>query len=420
MSEVARASVLKPKGPRRLSVADARARILAEIEPVRGTEKVALRSALGRVAAADVVSPLDVPAHTNAAVDGYALAGSELPTEGSKEFRVVGTAWAGRPFTGVVGRGECVQIMTGAPIPTGADTVVLQENVEASAERVSIPSGEQPRLNVRAAGEDVAKGELALSAGKRIQPAELGMLASLGFGEVFVYRRPRVAFFSTGDELRSIGEPLGLGQVYDSNRYTLYGMLTQLGVEIQDMGVIRDDREAVHQAFVEAAAHADAIITSGGVSVGEADHVKAALDALGKMSFWQVAMRPGRPLTFGRVGNAAFFGLPGNPVAVMVTFYQLVQPGLRRLMGEPAPAAPPMFSARSLSALQTRLGRTEFIRGVLARDESGELVVRSTGGQGSGILSSMSEANCFIVLPPECGDTEPGAIVSVQPFNTLF
>lgn len=420
MSEVARASVLKPKGPRRLSVADARARILAEIEPVRGTEKVALRSALGRVAAADVVSPLDVPAHTNAAVDGYALAGSELPTEGSKEFRVIGTAWAGRPFTGVVGRGECVQIMTGAPIPTGADTVVLQENVEASAERVSIPSGEQPRLNVRAAGEDVAKGELALSAGKRIQPAELGMLASLGFGEVFVYRRPRVAFFSTGDELRSIGEPLGLGQVYDSNRYTLYGMLTQLGVEIQDMGVIRDDREAVHQAFVEAAAHADAIITSGGVSVGEADHVKAALDALGKMSFWQVAMRPGRPLTFGRVGNAAFFGLPGNPVAVMVTFYQLVQPGLRRLMGEPAPAAPPMFSARSLSALQTRLGRTEFIRGVLARDESGELVVRSTGGQGSGILSSMSEANCFIVLPPECGDTEPGAIVSVQPFNTLF
>ncbi len=371
MSEVARASVLKPKGPRRLSVADARARILAEIEPVRGTEKVALRSALGRVAAADVVSPLDVPAHTNAAVDGYALAGSELPAEGSKEFRVIGTAWAGRPFTGVVGRGECVQIMTGAPIPTGADTVVLQENVEASAERVSIPSGEQPRLNVRAAGEDVAKGELALSAGKRIQPAELGMLASLGFGEVFVYRRPRVAFFSTGDELRSIGEPLGLGQVYDSNRYTLYGMLTQLGVEIQDMGVIRDDREAVHQAFVEAAAHADAIITSGGVSVGEADHVKAALDALGKMSFWQVAMRPGRPLTFGRVGNAAFFGLPGNPVAVMVTFYQLVQPGLRRLMGEPAPAAPPMFSARSLSALQTRLGRTEFIRGVLARDESG-------------------------------------------------
>lgn len=420
MSEIARASVLKPKGPRRLSVADARTRILAEIEPVRGIAKVALRSALGRVAAADVVSPLDVPAHTNAAVDGYALAGSELPTEGSKEFRVIGTAWAGRPFTGAVGRGECVQIMTGAPIPPGADTVVLQENVEASAERVSIPSGEQPRLNVRAAGEDVAKGELALSAGKRIQPAELGMLASLGFGEVFVYRRPRVAFFSTGDELRSIGETLGLGQVYDSNRYTLYGMLTQLGVEIQDMGVIRDDREAVHQAFVEAAAHADAIITSGGVSVGEADHVKAALDALGKMSFWQVAMRPGRPLTFGRVGNAAFFGLPGNPVAVMVTFYQLVQPGLRRLMGEPAPAAPPMFSARSLSALQTRLGRTEFIRGVLARDESGGLVVRSTGGQGSGILSSMSEANCFIVLPPECGDTEPGAIVSVQPFHALF
>lgn len=419
MSEVARTPEPKARRPHRVSVAEARARILSEIPPVRGVETLPLRAALGRVLAADLVSPFDVPAHTNSAVDGYALAGDALPVEGTKAFRVVGTAWAGRPYAGATGDGECVRIMTGAPMPAGTDTVVIQENVEVQDDRVSIASGEEPGLNVRFAGEDIAKGRTALSAGRRLGAAELGLIASLGFGDVAVYRRPRVAFFSTGDELRSLGETLGEGQVYDSNRYTLYGMLTQLGVEIEDMGVIRDEREAVQRAFSDAA-KADAIISTGGVSVGEADHVKAVVGTLGSINFWQVAMRPGRPLTFGRIGNAAFFGLPGNPVAVMVTFYHLVQPGLRRLMGEPDPSVPPTFRARSTTPLKTRLGRTEFIRGILSRDDSGELVVCSTGGQGSGILSSMSVANCFIILPPECGSTEPGAMVDVQPFSALL
>lgn len=406
-------------GARRLSVEEARARILAEVDPVRELETLAPRSALGRVLAQDIVSPLNVPAHTNSAVDGYALAGADLPVEGRKEFHVVGTALAGRPYAGAVAPGQCVHVMTGAPMPAGTDTVVFQEQVQASGGRVSIGADPDRGRNVRAAGEDLAQGQVALAAGKRLMPAELGLLASLGFADVPVYRRARVAFFCTGDELRAVGEPLEAGQIYDSNRYTLFGMLARLGVEILDMGVVHDKREAVSRAFSEAAANADAVITTGGVSVGEADYVKQTLDALGQMSFWQVAMRPGRPFAFGRLGGAAFFGLPGNPVAVMVTFYQFVQLALRRIMGEPAPSLPPAFRARCTGRLNTRLGRTEFIRGILDRDENGELVVQSTGGQGSGILSSMSVANCFIILPPGCGNTEPGAMVEVQPFFGL-
>jgi molybdopterin molybdotransferase len=412
--------VRSDRRPHRLSVNDARTRILASVDPVGEVETTGLRSAIGRVLAQDVVSSIDVPGHTNSAVDGYALAATDLPAAGNKEFRIVGTAWAGRPYTSVVGRGQCVHVMTGAPIPRATDTVVLQEQVQVSGDIVSVKSDPQFARNVRAAGEDLAKGQIAVPAGKRLFAAELGLLASLGIADVPVHRRARVAFFSTGDELSSLGEPLDEGKIYDSNRYTLFGMLTALGVEILDLGVVRDERSAVAQAFADAVANADAVITSGGVSVGAADYVKQTVEALGKLSFWQVAMRPGRPFAFGRVGKSAFFGLPGNPVAVMVTFYQFVKPALQRLMGEPEPSRPFTFRARSLSPLKTRLGRTEFIRGVLSRDENGELLVRSTGNQGSGILSSMSVANCFIVLPPECGDTEPGATVDVQPFAGLM
>ena len=417
MSE-ARAPVGRTR-PDRLSVGEARARVLAEVTPVSGTERLALRAALRRVLAEDVVSPIDVPAHTNAAVDGYALAAAELPGQGKKEFTIVGTAWAGRPYEGPVPPGGCVQIMTGAPMPAGTDTVVAVENVHAESGRAVVDCDRHDARNVRRAGEDIARGQVALTRGKRLGPAELGMLASLGLGEVTVYRRPRVAFFSTGDELRSLGEPLAPGQVYDSNRYTLYAMLTELGVELLDMGVVRDRREDVRRALTEAAASADAIITTGGVSVGEADHIKDILGTLGRISFWQVAMRPGRPLAFGRIDQASFFGLPGNPVAVMVTFYQFVQPALRHMMGEAQPVPVPTLRARCLNPLKTRVGRTEFIRGILSRDEHGEWVVRSTGNQGSGILSSMSIGNCFIVLPPESDSTEPGAIVEVQPFHGL-
>lgn len=417
------ASTPEPKPPRaadRLSVAAARTRVLSEVEAVRDTERVAVRDALGRVLAEGLISPIDVPAHTNSAVDGFALARDALPQHGEKEFRVVGAAWAGRPFPDAVTPGDCVQITTGAPMPAGTDIVVLREQVEVRGDCVAIRHEPQRPGNVRRAGEDLAQGQVALAAGKHLMPADLGVIASLGFDRVPVYRRARVAFFSTGDELRSVGDPLQVGQIYDSNRYTLYGLLKRLGVEMHDLGVVADERDAVRRALSQAAANADAVITTGGVSVGDADYVKETVTAIGSISFWQIAMRPGRPFVFGRAMDVPFFGLPGNPVAVMVTFYQFVQPALRRIMGEPAPALPPTFRARSLSPLKTRVGRTEYIRGILGRDENGELTVRSTGNQGSGILSSMSVGDCFIVLPPESGDTEPGAIVDVQPFHGLM
>lgn len=398
----------------RLSLEDARARITAAVQPVAEVESIALRAALGRVLVADIVSPINVPAHTNAAVDGYAMAAADLAAH--ETLRVIGTARAGRPRSERVRSGECVHVMTGAPMPAGTDTVVAQELTERSGDVVRIVSAPEPGQNVRAAGEDLALGQLALSRGKRLLPAELGLIASLGFAETRVHRRVRVAYFCTGDELRSAGEALGEGQIYDSNRYTLYGMLARLSVDMIDRGVVRDEPDAVRREMAAATTNADAVITTGGVSVGEADHVKAALSALGTLDFSQVAMRPGRPFTFGRIGEIPFFGLPGNPVAVMVAFYQLVQPALQRMMGEAVPAAPLTFHARTMSRLKTRLGRTEIIRGVLERDEHGALIVRSTGGQGSGILRSMSIANCFIILPPERGDAQPGDIVDVQPF----
>jgi len=407
-------------GVARLPVAEARRRILESIEPVRGTESLALRSALGRVLAREVRAPLDVPGHTNSAVDGYALAGAGLPARGEREFPVAGTALAGQPFEGEVAAGLCVRIMTGAPLPPGTDTVVMQEHVKPGPGSVRIGTGHRIGQNVRMAGEDLAQGSIALPPGKRLTPADLGLLASLGIAEIPVHRRARVAFFSTGDELRSIGEPLVAGAVYDSNRYTLHGMLQQLGVEILDLGVVRDQRDAVRTAFREAAALADAIVTSGGVSVGDADYVKETLDALGNVAFWQIAMKPGRPLAFGRVNSAAFFGLPGNPVAVMVTFYQFVQPALQRMMGEDPISAPALFSARSLSRFRKQPGRTEFQRAIVESNGDGELVVRSTGTQGSGILRSMSLANCFVVLPDDAGDIEPGMSVRVQPFFGLM
>lgn len=394
-------------------------KISAEIRPVEGFETVATRAALDRVLYAPVYSTLDVPSHTNSAMDGYALAGAELPAEGERSFRVIGTAWAGRPFERRAGPGECVRIMTGAPVPEGTDTVVMQERVRREGETATIGARHRSGENVRFAGEDLKAGEIALDGGTLLRPAHLGLLASLGIGEVRVRRRPRVAFFSTGDELASIGETLGPGQIYDSNRYTLYGMLQRLGVEVIDLGVVRDRREDLEQAFLAAAAQADVVITSGGVSVGEADFVTETLDRIGEVNFWTVAIKPGRPLAFGRVAGALFFGLPGNPVSVMVTFYQLVQPALKQLMGLDAPEAPPLLSAALVSRLKKKPGRREFQRGILSVAEDGSYRVEAAGRQGSGILRSMGQANCFIVLPEDCGSLEPGAAVQVQPFAAL-
>lgn len=405
--------------PESLSVAQALGRIDTITVPITGFEQVALRSALGRVLAESITSPLDVPAHTNSAMDGYAIRSADLPDTETSKLTVIGTALAGLPFQGQVKPGTAVRIMTGAVLPQGADCVVMQERVKREAEWVFIGTGNKANQNIRKAGEDLTTGEVVLESGKLLTPADLGLLASLGIAELRVLRRLRVAFFSTGDELCSIGEPLGEGQIYDSNRYTLYGMLTRLGVDIIDMGVVRDRQDALTRAFQEAACNADAVITSGGVSVGEADFVKTILTALGEVNFWKIAMKPGRPMAFGRIKDAVFFGLPGNPVSVMVTFYEFVLPALKRMMGQKQ-SMPIYIKVNCTTPLRKRPGRREFQRGILEYGSDGTLQVRGTGNQGSGILSNMSRANCFIVLPEECGNVESGSTVDVQPFAGLI
>ncbi len=399
-----------------LSVAEARQRIMENLQPVSPALKRPLRDALGQVLAEAVISPLNVPNHTNSAMDGYALRGADLPEEGSREYRVCGKAFAGQAFSGECGVGECVRIMTGASIPAGADTVVMQEQTASGAEGyIRIGTGHRAGQNVRQAGEDIVLGSTVLAAGHRINPADLAVLASLGIGEVSVTRPLRVAFFSTGDELRSIGEPLAAGQVYDSNRYALYGLLKQLNVDILDMGVVRDDPASLEAALQQAAAAADVVLTSGGVSVGEADYIKGILTKLGHINFWKIAIKPGRPLAFGTLGKALFFGLPGNPVAVMVTFLQFVQPALLKLAGETG-SEPLLLDAVCLSRLKKQPGRTEFQRGTV-RQQGGKLVVDKAGAQGSGILSSMSKGNCLIILPEAATTIEPGDVVQVQIFG---
>lgn len=405
--------------PESLFADDASDRIQQQIQSTRGFEKIALRSALGRILFADVESQIDVPAHTNSAMDGYALNGAELPESGTHALELIGTAWAGRPYNGSVSTGQTVRIMTGAPMPQGTDTVIMQEHVQERNGRVEIDARHRAGQNVRSAGEDIRSGQVVLQAGRRITPADLGLLASLGIGEVKVFRKIRVAFFSTGDELRSIGEQLEPGMIFDSNRYTLQGMLTRIGAEPIDMGVVRDRKEDTFSAFTEAAACADVIVTSGGVSVGEADFVKECLQELGQITFWKVAMKPGRPLAFGRISDAWFFGLPGNPVSVMVTFYIFVQPALRRLMGEHK-TGPLLLQARCECKLHKKAGRTEYQRGVLGHDETGQLTVDKTGPQGSGILTSMSQADCFIILPLQAESIEPGTSVTVLPFSSIM
>ena len=409
--------------PALLPMAEALRRIDARATSISGDERVALRDALGRIAAEAIVSPMNVPGHTNSAMDGYALAGADLPGDDTRRLTVLGTAWAGRPFDGRVLPGSAVRVMTGAVMPQGTDTVIMNEQVEKQGDRqgavIVIGQGHGVGQNVRQAGEDIAIGDRVLATGKRIMPAELGLLASLGIGDVSVKRRLRVAIFSTGDELRSLGEPLALGEVYDSNRHTLYGMLTRLGVELIDLGVIRDEPDAVRDAFHDAARLGDAVISTGGASTGEADYIGETLARLGEVRFWRIAIRPGRPLAFGRVGDALFFGLPGNPVAVMVTFYQFVQPALIRMMGCSEAHANPTLRVTCQSPLRKKPGRVEIYRAILSRDADGRPTVHSTGKPGSGLLHTMSDANCFIILPEDGESVEPGAEVEVQPFFGL-
>jgi len=406
--------------PNSMPVDKARKYIRDYLSPLQSRECLPLRNALGRVLAEDILSPCNVPNHNNSAMDGYALNADDIATAGTTTLKIAGTAFAGKSFSGQVGKGECVRIMTGAVMPEGCDSVVIQEQVKVSGDTIVFDEGVRRGQNLRYAGEDLTLGQTVFPTGHLVRPADLGLIASLGIGEVRVYRKLRVAFFSTGDELASIGQPLQEGQVYDSNRYTLYGMLARLGVDIIDMGVVRDDPELLEQALLDAAAAADVILTSGGVSVGEADFMKQLLNDLGQVVFWKIAMKPGRPLAYGKIGNAHYFGLPGNPVSVMVTFYQFVREAMLVLMGQPSPAPMPLLKAVCTEALRKAPGRTEFQRGCLFLDSDRNWKVRPIGNQGSGVLRSMSEANCFIVLADDCGNVPAGTLVKVQLLEGLI
>jgi molybdopterin molybdotransferase len=425
--------------------ADAVNAFLAElVEPVAQTERVPLVDALGRVLAEDIVSPISVPPHDNSAMDGFAFDGAPLAAGQSLSLKIVGTALAGPAWRGSVARGECVKIMTGAVMPDGLDTVVPQEFTQVAGDVVTVPPGVvKPGDNRRQLGEDLMAGQPALQKGELLRPAALGLLASLGLAEVPVMRRLRVAYFSTGDEILSFGEPPREGAVYDSNRYTVFGLLTRLGVQVIDMGVVKDNPALLEAAFRSAAARADAVITSGGVSVGEADHTKAMMKKLGDVAFWRIAMRPGRPMAVGRIppearqpiaesaagahaesaisylnhsDGAVLFGLPGNPVAVMVTFFAFVRPALLRMMGaRPQPEV--LLRAASEEPMRKKPGRTEYQRGIVTQHADGRLTVRTTGNQGSGVLSSMVQANGLIVLGHAQGNVAVGDAVSVLMFE---
>ncbi|HEY0906306.1 MAG TPA: gephyrin-like molybdotransferase Glp [Methylophilus sp.] len=397
--------------PNAMSVTQARHFIRQFLAPVQQTETIHIKDSLGRVLAESVVSATNVPGHPNSAMDGFALRHAEANTP----LTIVGTAFAGQPFRGTIPPGSCIRIMTGAVIPAEIDTVVMQEHTQVAESKVSITTLPPPGANIRLAGEDIAIGQQVLASGHRLQPADMGLLASLGIGEIQVYRRLRVAFFSTGDELVSVGTPLQAGQIYDSNRYSLWGMLQALDVAISDLGNVADEPVLLEKTLLQAASQHDVVITSGGVSVGEADYMKALLAKHGQVLFWKINMKPGRPLAYGKIGHAHYFGLPGNPVSTMVTFYQFVQDALQSLMGA-QPGIAPLFQVTCAEAIKKAPGRTEFQRGILYFQE-GQWQVRTTGPQGSGVLSSMSQANCFIVLDESVAYVPAGATVQVQPFH---
>jgi molybdopterin molybdotransferase len=400
--------------PNAMSVQQARAFIQQFLTPVIETEVLSIRDSLNRTLAEDIISPSNVPNHNNSAMDGFAFKYSE----GIKMIKIIGTAFAGRPFDGKVNASECVKIMTGAMIPNGADTVVMQEKTVNKGEYINVLETPKPGSNVRLAGEDLKQGEIVLTKGHQIQAADLGLLASLGIAKVSVYRQLRVAFFSTGDELVSVDKPLEQGQIYDSNRYTIYGMLSKLHVHITDLGIVPDQPELLEETLLHAAKSHDVVLTSGGVSVGEADYMKALLGKHGQVLFWKINMKPGRPLAYGKVGNAHYFGLPGNPVSTMVTFYQFVQQALLSLMGKTIKPSP-VFTVECTAPIKKMKGRTEFQRGILF-EEDGQWKVKPVSNQGSGILSSMSKANCFIVIDEATGDCESGTRVNIQPFEGVI
>ena len=399
-----------------LPLSDALQGMLEQLTSCCYSEQLPLPEALGRVLASDIASPLAVPPFDNSAMDGYAVRLSDL-TAGTPLI-MAGKAFAGLPYQGEWPAGHCVRIMTGAPVPAGTDAVVMQEETQADGDRITFLAQPEPGQNIRRAGSDIGKGACVLPAGTRLTPREMPLLASLGVATVAVRRPLKVAIFSTGDELKPVGTPLAHGDIYDSNRYGVRAMLARLGCDCLDLGIIPDDPAQLRAAFIRADEEADVLITTGGVSVGEADFTKQLLDELGEIGFWKLAIKPGKPFAFGRLPRAWFFGLPGNPVSAMVTFDQLVQPALAKLAGQHF-ERPLQLQAIAAEPLKKSPGRLDFQRGMLSQGPNG-LEVRSTGSQDSAVFSSLSRANCYIVLERERGRVAAGETVTVEPFGGLL
>jgi len=407
------------KNPSLLSVEQTLENIKNGISSLSNTIVLPIRDALDHVLAEEVISTINVPPHRNSAMDGYAIKYSDIKNDPDATLNVVGKSFAGEPYTGNVKAGECVRIMTGAMMPADCDSVIMQEQTEKQDNSITVSGSHRPEENVRFPGEDIKQGDVILQPGKKISPADLGLLSSIGIAEITVYCIPKVAFFSTGDELKSLDEELGPGDIYDSNRYTLHGMLKQMNVEIIDLGVIADKKELIKQTLIDAAEKADMVLTSGGASVGEADYISDILNEIGAVNFWKIAMKPGKPLAFGHINETPFFGLPGNPVSVMATCYLFVQPAIQQLKGINKDDQLKL-TAKLENNLKKAPGRTDFQRGIFTQQQNGKLSVSTTGMQGSHILTSMSLANCFIVLPRDSGNISEGELVEILPFNDIL
>jgi molybdopterin molybdotransferase len=403
-----------------LPVEQALQRILDTVNVTEDFEQIPITKARGRTLHEDVYAPFAVPGHDNSAVDGYAFHSADIPAQGTAELKIAGTAFAGKPFRETISPKQCIRIMTGAALPANADTVVMQEHVQISENTITIDSMLRHGQNIRRAGEDLQSGSIVLPAGKFLLPADIGLFASMGIAEIKVRRKLHIAIASSGDEVYAIGDQRSADGIYDSNRYSLMAALSRPDIEISDLGILEDKPAQLLQTFTETAQYADLIISSGGVSVGEADYTKTALETSGHIDFWKIAVKPGRPMAFGKLGKSVFFGLPGNPVAVMVTFYLFVLPAIEKMLGMVNKPLLPQLQMKSSEDIRKKPGRTEIVRGIIEQDSNGTWSAKTTGQQGSGILRSMSLANAFIILEHERSSVKTGEWVTVQPFAGLM
>ena len=409
-----------------LTATEAKETILNHTSVLKRVLTVPFENSLGSICAENIVSSINVPNHKNSAMDGYAInlksardrqTTASLWNRAPDKIKIIGTATAGSPYLGEPDLLAAVQVMTGAVIPPGYDTVVINEDVSIRRGHIDIKEFPIKGSNVRNAGEDLKRGEICVHQNKKLTAADVGLLASIGTANIKIYDKPKVTIFSTGDEVKNPSENLSFGQIYDSNRYTLAGMLQKMGMEIIDIGIIPDDPLILKKTLKEASLHSDVLITTGGVSVGARDHIRKVLREIGTILFWKIKIKPGRPFTFGNINNCLYFGLPGNPVSAMITFSQFVSPSLSKLSGG-IPKNAFLIKAKAVTQIRKIAGRTEYQRGFYQTKKDEIVWVKPENNQGSGVLNSMSRANCIIHLPDEQGTIEKGQFVMIEPFET--